>query len=83
MAKTNMWLEKPHKGLQNLVNKRDITLREFDVGETVVANFGRRRFTAKVIEQPTTTKAGKRRNNNNKNKQLQRKKDFETFQVQR
>ena len=63
MAKTNMalleWLEEQHKGLQKLVDKRDITPREFDVGETVVANFGRRRFTAKVIEQPTTTKAGK------------------------
>ena len=74
------WLEEPHKGLQNLVNKRHITPREFDVGETVVANLGRRRFTAKVTELPTTMKAGKRQNNN-KNKQP--KKTLETFQVQR
>ena len=46
------WLEGSCTGTRNMVNKRHITPRQFEVGDAVVAKIGSKSYKGKVIELP-------------------------------
>ena len=46
------WLEGSCAGIRNPVNKKHITPRQFEAGDTVIAKIGSKKYKGKVIELP-------------------------------